>query len=414
MKKNMWILIVVVLLILALAAILYVVLREDVNDIQGQWDVNMISDIETDNQTTEVTLFVQDVELLPEQENTFIANGCMETISSGKQAPLSLMATYFPEKNKYEIQIYSTVVPVDAVPFVIRFDGALDINGSAIKDDKGQGTFISENNRGSWDGIHQNRKRASCAGIEDAEILFEGDVYAHKNLAESPPIYFKYYETITRVVSAGMVVETPDGEVIEVQPYTDLFSPDVDFISEFRYLSNFEGQPISGEVYKFTLLDIHGNPLPGISAEDVWMGCQQEAPQNLNVNISPNGDINLSWDPVPDAEGWEPGREPQIGYYQIGLSPMFDSPNTYGANGIASTSHVIPWASFEPGDPGSPDGFNFGVSIGELSDGEYEITVGAFAIPPSWSKGTRIECNVFDSSQFIHVTKTGNELNLNE
>ena len=105
------------------------------------------------------------------------------------------------------------------------------------------------------------------------------------------------------VVSSGMLVTEPDGSSMVVQEYTDIFSPDVDFIGRFRYLTHFDGAPVSGETYKFVLLDVFGNPIPGTESTDVWYGCNQLAPVNLATSDAPDGDLLLTWDAVPDVPG---------------------------------------------------------------------------------------------------------------
>jgi len=384
-----------------------------VDDLRGRWDVVLFLGEELEK-VIDVRWFIQDIEPNPEQENQFLASGCMLTKSSRKRAPLSLVATYLPENNSYEILVYSTSLPDDGEPFVVRFDGEIIVNGSGVKDDKGEGEHISDNGKGPWESSHHDRRRPSCKGDVDSGLQFDADVYAHKDHGPLPPQYSKLYETYTKIVSSGMIVEAPDGEVIMVEPYTDLFSPHVDFVSEFRYLSSFEGAPISGEFYKFTLLDILGNPIPGAYVEDIWMGCTQDAPENVVLSDTIEGDIHISWDPVFVADGWDPGGDPQVGYYQIGISPTFESSTGFGSAGISSTYHIIPWEDFIPGEPGDPDGGDFGVSLSELEDGDYEVGVEAFAEAPSWSGGVGAECAVRDSSQFFQMHKDDGDLTFNK
>jgi len=195
-----------------------------------------------------------------------------------------------------------------------------------------------------------------------------------------------------------------------VLPYTDLFSPFVNFVNEFRYLSNLEGPPISGEIYSFTLLDILGNPIAGATAEDIWTGCAQGAPVNIQLEDTIGEDVLMSWNDVLIADGWDPSGG--IGFYQIGISPLFESETSYGASGIATNKHLIPWDPPEENfSEGDPDGSNFGKPIIKLDDGEYEVGIGAYADAPDGSGGSGLECAVYDSSEFYMMNKIGNELN---
>jgi hypothetical protein len=409
MKKRLLILLVLIVT-LATPVAANGTARNGVDDLRGRWDVEFYFGDEYGGEQLEVRWLIQDIEPHPEEENVFLANGCMQTNSTGGVAPLSLVATYLPEENRYEIMLYSTVIPVEGEPFVIRFIGEVIVNGSGVKDDESQGQHRSDLGEGPWTADHHDRRKPHCGDMLDPSLQFDADVYAHQDLAPTTPYYDKLYATITRIVSSGMIVETPDGENIFVYPYTDIFSPDVDFVSEFRYLSSFEGPPIIGDAYTFTLLDILGNPIPGATAVDVWMECTQGAPQNIFIEQALVGDLVISWDAVPDADGWDPDGDPQIGFYQIGFGPVFESQTSYGANSIASTEHVVPWNSFTPGADGDPDGYDYGVSLSELDDGDYEVNVEAFAQAPSWSGGFGLECATRDSNELYQMTKMSEEL----
>jgi len=105
---------------------------------------------------------------------------------------------------------------------------------------------------------------------------------------------------------------------------------------------------------------------------------------------------------------------PQVGCYQIGTSSQSESSTEFGSSGIVSTEHTIPWGSFIPGEPGNPDGHDFGVSLSELEDGDYEVGLEAFAEAPSWSGGFGSECAVRDSSQFFLLNKDDGDLTFNK
>jgi protocatechuate 3,4-dioxygenase beta subunit len=380
-----------------------------VDDLRGRWDVYLHIGDEYEGEDLEVRWLIQDIEAHPEDENTFLASGCMLTISTGGSSPLSLVATYLPEENYYELMVYSTVIPVEGEPFVIRFDGEVFVHGSGVKDDESQGDHISDRGEGPWEAEHHDRRRPHCGEMIDPSLQFNQDLYAHQDIAPPTPHYYKLYEAYTHIVSSGMLVDTPDGQTVYVPSYTDIFSPFVDFVSEFRFLLQLEGAPISGEIYTFTLLDILGNPIPGAIAEDIWTGCTQEAPGNIQLSYNVEESIHMTWDPVPITDGWDPGGEPQVGYYQIGISPIFESQTSYGSAGIASPEHIIPWESFVEGENGDPDGTDFGLSLSELDDGVYDVNLEAFSEALPASGGFGAECSVRDSNELLQMNKSDDE-----
>jgi hypothetical protein len=210
-----------------------------------------------------------------------------------------------------------------------------------------------------------------------------------------------------------MQVVAPDGNIFVVQEYTDIFSPDVDFIGRFRYLLHTEGLPLANGVYKFSLLDIFGDPIPGTESTDVWRGCVQGAPSNIRASYVYEEHVTLTWDPVPAIPGqWNPGGAPQIGFYQIGISPFnWQGAGDYGSAWVANPTHQIPWNSFDPGSLGTPDGFDFGIGLGQLPDGLYHVGLYAFSWPAPNSGGSGHECMMFDSSELLTMSKQGNNLN---
>jgi hypothetical protein len=55
-----------------------------------------------------------------------------------------------------------------------------------------------------------------------------------------------------------------------LEPFADIFSPDVDFMSNFRFTDGVDGSdPIIGLPYTFTLVDAVGNKNPGTTKTDI-------------------------------------------------------------------------------------------------------------------------------------------------
>jgi hypothetical protein len=325
------------------------------------------------------------------------------------QAPLALEAVYHAELDSYTLTVYSTLIPAEGDPFIVRFESETLDFGTHVTKGKASGDYVSDPGLGSWTAVQRERRLHSCEGVMGSSLPFWGDLYTHQDAAFLPPHYQTIYETITLIVSSGMRVETPGGDVIDIPPHVDIFSPDTDFINEFRYLLDPFGMPIPGEVYTFILLDVFGEPIPGATARDVWTGCAQGAPVDYIVEIFPGEWVKLSWAEVLPAEGWDPAGEPQVGYYQIAISAL-NGADSYGSAGVASAYHHIPWQPFEPGAVGDPDGVDVGVSLGEFEDGEYEVALYAFSVPPDGSDGYRLECFTTDSSHYQRVIKRGDDV----
>ncbi len=384
-----------------------------VDDFRGRWDFEWTFN-DGDPQPP-LILYINEMRTSLTLPNTYYAAGCMRSPDTNAIMPLSLRATHDPETSSYEFTIYSTIVPPGEYgePFLIRFNGTASMNGESVKDDEASGTLITGFDAGEWHGVHHDRRVTKCPSIRDYGLGFDGDLYAHRDLNGDNPGYWTLYEGHTVIVSSGMLVEAPDGTQTIVQEYTDIFSPDVDFVGRFRYLLHFEGMPQMGGTYRFTLLDIFGDPIPGTESTDIWYVCNQGAPVNINGAYNLEENVLLAWDAVPDVPGeFETGGDPQIGYYQIGISPFnWPGDSDYGSAGIASPNHVIPWNTFEPGSPGSPDGTDFGIALGEFQDGVYEVGVFAFSQPNPQSAGTGHECMTYDSSEFLRMDKQGSDLN---
>ena len=317
-----------------------------VNDLRGRWDVEWFFS-DAGESFPPLILYVNDIRATSLPSN-YLASGCMRSPDTNVLMPLSLRAVFNNENNSYDLTVFSTIVPSGEFgePFLIRFNGTVSVNGNGVKDDEVSGNLMSEFSTGEWSGLHHDRRRTKCPSVLDSGLSFQGDVYAHTDLSSINPSSRALIEGYTVIVSSGMRVEASDGSSFVVQEYTDIFSPDIDFVGRFRYLENFDGLPDSGEIYHFTLLDIFGDPIPGTESSDVWYGCNQGAPLNLTADPSPYNPILLSWDPVEYTPGeFEPSSE--IGFYQMGVFPAeWESDSNFGASGIAADFAFHPLGCF--------------------------------------------------------------------
>jgi hypothetical protein len=379
-----------------------------VDDLRGQWIFNWR--LEDGSQPPALKLYINDFGP-GTGENAYLASGCLRSPETGALMPLSLSALYHPAENAYDLVIYSTIVPLEETgqpPYVIRFDGKALINGSGVSDDIASGTFLSSPHQGTWDARHHDRRRFKCPPVDTGGQRIDTDVYAHRYTTPEG------VDTVTllegrgiTIVSSAMRVSAPDGQVYDVPFYSDIFSPGVDFITEFRFINSYPGLPIPGQAYHFVLLDVLGQPIPGTESQDSWTQCYDTAPSGFVASPNPAlaQDVTISWVGVPTVPGeFEPGV---AGFYQIGLYPQDGQAGEFGASGIGSTAHLIPWLPFNPGDPGSPDGNNYGVSLSEFEAGLFRFNLGAYYQPNPASGSFGLECAVYDIREDLWMTKSG-------
>jgi hypothetical protein len=397
-----------IILLLILPNITAGAMSNGVDDLRGQWIFNWT--LESGETPLPLHLFVNDIQS-SQIPNTYLAAGCMLSPYSGGMMPLALTAVYDSEANTYDLSIYSTFVPSEGFgpAYLMRFDGFFEVNGSGVTDDLAYGEFQSGIGPGTWEGIHHDRRYTKCPPVDPGDQRLDMDVYAHKNLAAEAgqDVNTVFEGRGIQIVSSAMQVTAPDDQVYIAQFYTDIFSPGVDFVNEFRFVYDGEGAPITG-LYHFVLLDVFGNPIAGTETQDTWTLCRDKAPTALTAVQNSNLDVELSWTGVRTIPGeFEPGMS---GFYQIAVHPTNGPGAEFGSNGIISTNHLIPWNTFNPGDPGSPDGFDVGSNLEQFGDGDYVMRMMAFYQPdPNWG-GFGLECDVTDNSQNLLMTKLGDML----
>jgi hypothetical protein len=213
---------------------------------------------------------------------------------------------------------------------------------------------------------------------------------------------------ITSIIMDSVRVDLPDGRSVIVPAVTDVFSPEVDWTTLFRFSTCEPGMPIAGGEYIFTGLDADGEPIPGARNTDIWVGVEPpDPPTNVRAEIIEDG-ILVSWDESPIIPGsFEPAAEPQLGFYQLGIRKIGTDESVYGASGISASPHLIPQdeADFIVGK-------DHGLSLGEMEDGTYCLGACVHSIAPEGSLGKVFEYNSTDTDQGITFTIQDGEITL--
>ena len=213
---------------------------------------------------------------------------------------------------------------------------------------------------------------------------------------------------ITSVIMDSVRVDLPDGRSVIVPPATDMFSPGVDWTTLFRFSTCEPGMPIAGGEYIFTGLDVAGEPIPGATNTDIWVGVEPpDPPTNVQAEVIEDG-ILVSWDESPIIPGsFEPAAEPQLGFYQLSIQKIGTDEPVYGASGICVSPHLIPQdrADFIAEK-------DHGLSLGEMEDGTYCLGTCVHSIAPEGSLGKGFEYNSTDVDQGIIFTIEDGEITL--
>ena len=385
-----------------------------VDDFRGRWDIQWQMDSQGSDLLPDLKVLVTETEASPTEEHVYLAAGCMAITDEGLYAPLALRAQDNLD-GTYAVSFLSTVVPGvnDLGPFIIRFEGLLEVVGKGVSDDVIGGQFVSSHGGGDWFGVHHDRRRVKCPAADPNVLYFDPDVYMERERSPNPSPDYTLFGGSTNIVSSAMQVEIPDGRVAIAGYDQDIFSAHIDFINEFAFGLNLEETPIVGQPYTITLLDNLGNPIPGTETVDYWYSCPQGAPTQLMASYDFEKPITLSWTGATDVPGqFEPGGDPQIGFYQVEVGPFEVGGMLYGMNHGRSTYHSIPWFPFVPDqEPDTPDGVDAGVAFSEFDDGLYEFRVLTFSESLQDTPGFGLECQSVMTSQNLYMEKKDSDLN---
>lgn len=233
------------------------------------------------------------------------------------------------------------------------------------------------------------------------ELQFEADAYLGlEGPAALPPEERNPCALLTidtNIVIDSVRVELPGGWSIIIAEYSEVFSLEGEGTTLFRFSTCHPGMPIAGGEYVFTGLDVAGQPIPGATSTDVWVGVDPpDPPTNVQAEMIEDG-ILVSWDESPPIPGsFDPAAEPALGFYQLWINRVETGRSVYGAVDISASPHLIPLdrANFVEGE-------DRGLSLGEMEDGVYIIGSAALSIAPAGSSGDGFEYNSSDLGQAV-------------
>jgi len=211
---------------------------------------------------------------------------------------------------------------------------------------------------------------------------------------------------MTSMVVDSVRVDLPDGGSVIVPAVTDLFILEVDRTTLFRFSTCEPGMPPAGGEYVFTGLDVTGQPIPGATNTDIWVGVDApDPPTDLTAEVIEDG-ILVSWDESPIIlDSFEPSAEPQLGFYQLGISRIDTDEFVYGANQISASPHLIPQNKSD-----FIGGADHGLSLSEMEDGTYYLGAAVHSMAPAASSGKGLEYNSTDVDQGIVFTIQDGEI----
>lgn len=368
-----------------------------VDHLRGRWD-GVVTNLQGEDQP--FTLLLNNFGADPDDPLAAIYGGCIAVGQDATYTPVSARVVLIGNE-QFDLTLFGTVAS-NYGAFVIKLTGLANTFAANVRDDSASGNWKTADELGVWSAVHHDRRNPKCPAVQvDNNLFFHPDVYAGVGVAsDEERNEGTLLEGYTNIVSSGMKVEAPDGSVYIVPFFTDLFSPSVDFVNEFRFLTSLLGLPQAGSNYSFTLLDVFGQPIPGTTVTDIWFACTMGPPRNVSTSMDSAG-FMVSWDPVTPAPGFDPGGSPQLGFYQIELSGL------YGSNGIQTNSHLIPFADFGGFAFGTPDGFDNGMALDQFADGVYAFDVIAFSVPVPGSGGFGLECQIRDQREQTVFEKAG-------
>ncbi|MBI2334129.1 MAG: hypothetical protein HYU84_18545 [Chloroflexi bacterium] len=383
------------ILLVSLVNVAHAAPPNGVDHLRGRWD-GVIHGLFDGDQP--FVLMLDEFHPDPNDASATLYNGCMAVGADAAFAPVSARFTPLGSGN-YDMTLFGT-----AMGSVIKLEGNASTNDATVTDDPASGMWQTANQGGDWSAYHHDRREPSCPAVQlGDEIYFYASVNAVVGVDGENRNEGNIIEGFSNIVSSGLQATLPDGSSVTIPFFTDLFSPNVNFVDNFRYLEGFPDLPVAGETYTYTLLDVFGQPIPGTTVTDVWYDCTTDAPRNVTAVVDVDG-IHVTWDASVSAPGFDPLNF--IGFYQIELYPDGGGEFGYGSNWIQTPEHLIPFAQFGGSGAGSPNGNDFGYSLSELPDGFYSFDVVAFS--EAFGAGSvGLECQIRANDERTHFQKSG-------
>ena len=392
----------VAVLIVGITRVAYAAPPNGVDHLRGRWDgvghgsftgeepfVLMLDEFQPDRSDPSATLY----------------NGCMAVGAGEAFTPVSARFVSLGNGN-YDMTLFGTVGWS-----VIKLEGVASTGDARVTDDDARGAWQTADRAGTWSASHHDRREPNCPAVETGEELyFRSSINAAVNIRRNESRFEgSILDGTTNIVSSGMRVILPNGDQVVVPFFTDLFSPSADFVDEFRFSQFYPGgSPVIGQPYTFTLLDVFGNPIPGTTRTDTWYACTMDAPRNVAATLDVTG-VHVTWNAVAPALGFDPANS--VGFYQIELYPAAGGGIRFGSNSIQTPEHLIPFASFGGGAPGSPNGNDYGASLSELPDGSYFFDVISFS-EGFGSGSVGLECQIRAIGEQVRFEKSGSIITL--
>ena len=329
----------------------------------------------------------------PDNPSIAVASGGISIVERGKikrpKVEIGPMMARYEElgDGEFDVTIYGTAA-AEETTFVIKLEGIIKTFGSGLKDDVANGDWETEFGGGTWSCTHLDRRRVRMPEAPSG-FDFDVDVCSTRRDGAAGTQLGTLLQVLTNVVSANVRVDIPGNGSVILYPYTDpFFSPDVDFVTKFRFLGHFGGRPVVGNPYVFTPLDIAGQPIEDVTSSDTYIG-QYELDPPTNVVLSELAEgLKVSWD--------------QDEYYE----GAFDLANGIGCNQI--TVWKPDWTLVYGKNLTHSNEFTIPAEVlATLDSGTYELQVHSYSVAPEGSAGRGFECNSVDDRENKTLTLDG-------
>ena len=233
-----------------------------VGDLRGRWEVDVFVD---DDFIPTITMLINEA-VLDGESGVLLASGCLESPYGGPSTPLAVRATPTPEG--YFVEIVGTLASPSGTQ-AMRLTGDLLTHGKGISDDVAEGEATTQMGEGRWEALHHDRRKPKCSATVTSPLYFSADMWVVRN-KNSPVNPATVFFGDTNILSSAMLVVRPDGSEVVVPPANDIWSADVDFLTQFAFVLAENVMALSGFEYRFYLLDAVGNRIDGIEDTDVF------------------------------------------------------------------------------------------------------------------------------------------------